>query len=57
MFFVFFSEDRSTSLWPYRVLRQTAETGLISGGPASLSVVPAAICDRFQEVSIKMEKV
>lgn len=55
MFFCFFSADRSTSLWPYHVLRQTAETGLISGVPSSLSVLTAAICDCFQETSIEME--
>lgn len=44
-----FATDRSTSLWPYRVLGQTAETGLISGAASSLSVLTAAICDCFQD--------
>lgn len=44
-----FGTDKSTSLWPYRVLGQTAETGLISGAASSLSVLTAAICDCFQD--------
>lgn len=32
---VFLSVDRSTSPWPSRVSRQTAETGLVFGAPSS----------------------